>query len=493
MQLILNSRSIEDYSKFLTIKRMPKYSIRGRLAEFPDDYAYMLGMTQQTESSAEYKPHIKLFDYQADITQQAIDKRKYALFIDCGLGKTLIYSEYALHVLRVLPKDRCILIISPLMVVEQTIAEIRKFYGGDYPIEQIKSSDLGKWLKEGKSRIGITNYEALKHHVEPGRLGCLILDESSNLKGHYGKYGSECIRLGKGLSWKLAGTGTPAPNDRIEYANHAVYLDQFPNVNSFLARFFVNKGQTNERWILKPHALEPFYRSLSHWAIFLSNPATYGWKDNTTNIPPIIVHNHFVELTEEQSRLAYRQSGHLIAHKPGGITKRSSWASIAKGWFRGKKIVTHKYDAIKDLVSSWPDESSIIWAKYNQEQDYLDEAFPDASSIRGDTDYDDRKQLIGEFKAGTRKQLISKPSVLGFGLNLQIATRMVFSTLMDSWESYYQAVKRANRVGSTKPLNVHIPYTDLELPMIENVMRKAAQIETDTKMQEELFYVASHQ
>ena len=148
---------------------------------------------------------------------------------------------------------------------------------------------------------------------------------------------------------------------------------------------------------------------------------------------------------------------------------------------------TNKPEYIKSLVDSWPEESTIIWCLYNREQEILEKVFPDAASITGSTKIETRHKLINEFKSGKRKVLISKPKILGFGLNLQIATRQVFSGLQDSYESYYQAVKRSNRIGSTKPLNVHIPITDVEQPMIDTVLRKAKMVQQDTEYQEELF------
>jgi superfamily II DNA or RNA helicase len=297
--------------------------------------------------------------------------------------------------------------------------------------------------------------------------------------------------MGKGLSWKLALTGTPAPNDRIEYANHAVFLDQFPTVNSFLARYFVNRGETGERWELKPHALQPFYRSLSHWSIFLTNPGTYGWKDNAGTIPPIITHVHSVPLTTQQQDLVFTSTGTLFAANAGGITSRSVLSQIAKGNHKGEAVDTAKPAYIRRLVESWPDESTIIWCKYNAEQDSMAATFPGAANIDGGTPYAERMKLIDEFKAGMRRVLISKPKILGFGLNLQIATRQVFSGLQDSYEEYYQAVKRSNRFGSTLPLNVHIPITEIERPMIETVLEKAARVQADAEEQERMFKNAS--
>jgi len=490
--VILNfsPNSIDDYRTFLKVKSLPKYSVTGRTVEFPDEYAASLGLGKSKIKSAAYKPIDNLFDYQEAISRMAITKRKFAVFADCGLGKTLILAEFAKHCAKVLPAGKCILIVSPLMVVRQTVAEFRKFYGDSMLVDVLNSASLSDWLTKETGRIGIVNYDALKEETPQGRLGAMILDESSMLKSHYGKWAGDCIRLGKGLDFKLCLTGTPAPNDRIEYANHAVFLDHYPTVNSFLARFFVNRGQTNERWELKPHALEPFYRALSHWCIFLTNPATYGWKDNCATIPPIHVHIHEIGLTEQQQNLIFEQTGNLFVSQAGGITKRSTLAQIAKGTFKGDDVETLKPKYIRDLVDSFGDESTIIWCHYNHEQSGLAATFPDAANISGDTPQDERERLIDDFKSGRRKVLISKPRMLGFGLNLQIATRQVFSGLQDSYEEFYQAVKRSNRVGSTLPLNVHIPITSIERPMIETVLTKSKRVQADTEQQERIFKAA---
>jgi hypothetical protein len=95
--------------------------------------------------------------------------------------------------------------------------------------------------------------------------------------------------------------------------------------------------------------------------------------------------------------------------------------------------------------------------------------------------------LIGDFQSGRNRVILTKPKILGLGLNLEIATRQVFSGLQDSYLSYYQGVKRSNRVGSTHPLNVHLPVTQVEYPMIESVLRKAGRVQADTETQERLF------
>ena len=491
MNITFDPNSIDSYRQFLRVKSLPSFRITGREAWFPDEYASAVGLRRISEREVQLSPNDAAYDFQRDIVRMAVAKKRFAIFADCGLGKTLMLLDFARYAMAATGKRG--LIVSPLNVVTQTIAEAERFSGDSFrnPAripQQVTAAGLSAWLRNGKG-LAITNYEAIREGaLERNDLGCLILDESSMLKSHYGKFGQRLIGAGRAIPYKLCCTGTPAPNDRIEYANHAVFLDRFPNVNAFLARYFINRGQTQERWELKPHALQPFYASLADWSIFLANPATYGWRDvDTSVLPPIQVHLHHIDLTAEQTRAVTDKTGTLFVIDPGGIVGRASLSTIAKGWHKGKRIDSRKPAFIRELVRQWPDESTIIWCIYNKEQEILEDLFPDAASITGTTPYEDRVTLIGDFKAGRRKVLISKPKILGFGLNLQIATRQVFSGLQDSYESYYQAVKRSNRIGSTKPLHVHIPLTEIEEPMVRNVLRKAAMVERDTREQERIF------
>lgn len=482
----LNPNSIDDYRTFLAVRKVPQYEIRGNRVIVPDEYADRIGIADAKRQDAGYVPSTFLFDYQRAVTEIALRRRKFAVFADCGLGKTLILLEFARQCSQVL--GRRTLIVSPLMVVSQTVAESVAFYGDSLPIEIVPSGACQEWLDGSGPAIGITNYEAFRNDLTRGNLGALILDESSMLKSHYGRYGQAAISLGKGLEYKLCLTGTPAPNDRIEFANHAVFLDSCRTVNAFLAKYFVNRGETENRWELMPHALRPFYRDLSHWCIFLSNPAVYGWKDNCESIPPIHVHIHEVDMTPEQRRAVQHETGTLIASNLGGISSRGKLGQIAKGQLNGESIPTNKPEFIRSLVKGWShSESTLLWCRYDAEQESIEGVLPKAGSISGSTKIDDRERMVSEFKRGALRSLISKPRILGFGLNLQIATRQVFSGLQDSYEEYYQAVKRSNRYGSTRPLNVHIPITEVEEPMVANVLRKADRVQRDTEEQEQLF------
>ena len=490
MKITFDRKTIASYLQFLELRQTPVYHWEGSAAIVPDEYAKAFG-SKARGRRLNYDPCEKSFDYQRDIVRLAIKKRKYAIFADCGLGKTLMILEFARHAAK--QSGGKILIVSPLMVCEQTIAEALRFYGESFSIGRVRASDLQHWLDSNDSidtQIGVTNYEAIREGLHRGKLKGLILDESSMLKSHYGAWGTRLIELGRGLEWKLCATGTPAPNDRIEYANHAVFLDRAKTVNEFLACYFINRGETQNRWELKPHALRPFYKSLSDWSIFLTNPAVYGWRDNVGVTPPINVHVHHIELTDEQRQAAQMLTGDLVTTSVGGIGTRGKLSQIAKG---KNGMASNKNGFIRSLVDSWPDESTIIWCHYNDEQEQMERIFSDAVSVSGDTKEDARESAIRRFKSGEVKTLVTKPKILGFGLNLQVCTRQVWSGLKDSYEEYYQGVKRSNRIGSTKPLNVHIPVTELEVPFVENVLRKADRVDHDTNEQMRLFKEIGHE
>jgi len=473
--------SMESYQQFMKLKRLPTYQWKGHQAVVPDEYASQFTGTKTAKRKlSNCKTSTFLFDYQRDIAALAMQKRKFAVFAECGLGKTLIMLEFARHA----AQSGKMLIVSPIMVIKQTIDESNRFYP-DMQVKQVAAADLQLWLDSpDDGSIGITNYESIREGLTKGNLCGLCLDESSYLKSHYGAWGTRLIELGKGLEWKLCLTGTPAPNDRVEYANHSIFLDNHKTINEFLARYFVNRGETQNRWELMHHAIQPFYRDLSHWCIFLSNPAVYGWKDNCNTVPPINVHIDYIDLTDDQRDASQKLTGTMFVNQIGGIGERAKLSQIAKG---KNGMATNKPEFIRKMVASWPNESTIIWCRYNDEQDSMARTFPDAVNISGDTPLEKRIQGVKDFQTGVKRILISKPKILGFGLNLQIATRHVFSGLQDSYEEFHQAVKRSNRIGSTLPLNVHIPVTELEEPMIATVLSKAKRVASDTAEQEKLF------
>lgn len=431
-----------------------------------------------------------LFDYQQWTVEMALDRERFALFADCGLGKTLMQLEWA----RQVSKHGRVLIVAPLQVVPQTIDEARRFYGDDLIVHDVSDRlGLEGWLCDGWG-VGITNYEKLDGTDRPLPVAGVVLDESSVLKSSMGSRRTSLMNAFAGVRFKLCCSATPAPNDRVEYAEHAFFLDVVRSTREFLARFFINR---DGNWDLKRHGVQDFYRHLASWSVFMRSPAAYGFTENLRSLPAMRVEYPQVALTVEQSEAAREHEkgvqSSLFGATPGGIVSRTKVMQIAHGFRLDGKTIdrfpSKKPATIAELVNvTHGDEQVIVWVTFDEEARQLGELIPDAEVLDGRTSKPRRTQVIESFRSGNAPRvLIAKPSMLGFGLNLQNCRIQVFSTITDSFERFYQAVRRSHRYGQTRPVIIYVPLTALDDAMCQNVMSKEAVWVEDGRRQEQAY------
>lgn len=380
-----------------------------------------------------------MFDFQRRCVERACEAGRFALFEDCGLGKSLQQASWAHAVCE--KTGGSVLIVAPLCVTTQTLKECAKF--------GIDASTV-----DGGSRIEVTNYERL-HKIDPSKYSGVVLDESSILKSLDGKTRGLCIEMFGETPYKLACTATPAPNDITEIGNHAEFLGVMSNAE-MLASFFVNKGHGRQSWKLKGHATEGFYEWMSTWSIFLSKPSDIGGSDDGYNLPPLNFHGHFVESEA-------KTDGHLFFMGMGGIQDRSAIR---------KKTIGDRVEKAIEIARS-ETRSMIVWCGLNAEQDAVARALgDDCVSISGSDKTSAKMSKINDFIDGKARVLVTKPKIVGFGMNFQHAPCQVFVGLGDSYESYYQAVRRSYRFGQTDSVDVHIVLSDVEREVLDNVKRK---------------------
>jgi len=491
-ELVLEDLSLKEYEWFLKIKQLPSYEVKGNSFIVNSMFLSMIGVGNNGKVREDWEFNEQMFDYQKFIVKLALLKRKYAIFADCGLGKTFCFLEWIEKVRKLIPKNMKILIVSPLMILEQTREEQTKFYDKKELIN-IHSVGFNKWLNE-KDRIGIVNYDLFRNPIDfNGKIGAIVLDESSIMKSRHGVIKTNLINASKGIEWKLCCTATPAPNDREEYANHALFLDQVRTFMEFFSRFFTYVAPG---WILKPHAVNSFYRYLASFSIFLRDPKNYGFEDNLKDIPTPIIKEKPVKLTlEQQAIIAELKDDHsfgLIA-KLDGITNRTKFSQISKGFLYGEEtrfIESNKPQLIFDLVMKHEDEQIIIWTNYDTEGEILRALIEKERSVfnlTGKVNSEKRLEIIKDFKSGKLDVLISKSRLLGFGMNFQNCSVVIFSGLNDSYEQYYQALRRVYRYGNKQQVKIYIPVTSFEEPMYRNVLRKKDMWEKDAAFQENLY------
>ena len=192
------------------------------------------------------------FDFQRDIVKWALRRGRASVFADCGMGKTLMQLAWAEEV------HGDVLIVAPLAVSGQTIGEAHKF-GTQIPVYSGDGSRA--------SKITITNYERIER-FNPEDYGGIVLDESSILKSHTGKYRTMILdRFGK-IPFRLACTATPAPNDFMELGNHAEFMGVMSRTE-MLSMFFVHDGGETQKWRIKGHAQSDFWKWVCSWAVYI--------------------------------------------------------------------------------------------------------------------------------------------------------------------------------------------------------------------------------
>jgi hypothetical protein len=334
----INDYSPESYSRFLAAKASPIHRVIGNRIEFE---------TFDSASNQAGKLHDSLFDYQRFIVSVALKKRRFAIFADVGLGKTLCFLEWTRHISKQINPKK-VLIISQLHLIRQTMEEQMKFYGWTNiaDINRQYGGDIDAFCvaKNGKFEgvpVGIVNVDKFNRTFRlQDHVGAVVLDESSCLKQETGKRRTNIIKSCKGIPWKLACTATPAPNDRMEYANHALFLDYIDNHKQFFTKYFYNTGSGND-FVLKPHAKQAFYGFLATWSIFLKNPAHYGFGDNLCGLQaPEVIWDH-IHLTDQQQGMMrlFTDGGqmNMFTAKIGGITQRTKASQIAKGFIYANK------------------------------------------------------------------------------------------------------------------------------------------------------------
>lgn len=501
--------NLDAYRTFLACKKLPEsqvsYDWRSdsyRLTA-PARFADRIGGDVIAVATSDRLPVADyLFDYQAWVLGLALDAKRFAAWLDTGLGKTAVLLEYARQVQAI--TGARVLILQPLSIQEQTMEKVAEWYDGTLPITTLDSREaLVAWCAGSGDGIGLCNYEKLIPGVIPEfrHLGGLVCDESGVLKSGGGVIKWNLIKSARGIEYKLSLTATPAPNDTMEYASQASFLEKLRTEGEILWTYFTRDSKTNE-WRVKPHARQAFYEFMASWSVYVRNPARFGFRDILATLPPPDVREYELPLSDVQ-----REMMHGLLGPKGGLfnddrltlSERSRLGQLARGFLydnSGSKRRAVRYASAKpEMVARLVTEDAadgrqvIVWTIFDEEGEIVSEYLPaeiDRAILSGKQTDNQRAELIRRFKAGELPVLISKASLIGYGLNFQNCRSMVFSGIDDSFERLYQSIRRAYRYGQTETVRVHIPVIpELEGTVFGNVMRKQARFDEETAIQEE--------
>jgi len=393
--------------------------------------------------------------FQINIAQFCTVRGRAGLFADTGLGKTLMELIWSSWVAQYTKKP--VLIVTPLCVAQQTVREGAKFG---------INAKFMRSPENTESRIHVTNYEMLKN-FSPSEYGGIALDESSILKGMNGAYRKQLTEFAASIPYRLSATATPSPNDFMELGTQAEFLG-IMSQTEMLATFFIHDGSDTSKWRLKGHARRKFWEWLATWAVFISKPSDLGYEDSGYDLPRLNIVDHVVD-TEATNGLFVD-----VAH---GLSERLK---------ARRDTIDIRSEKAADLMRGF--ECGVCWSNLNDESKLITKLVDGCEEITGSMDYEEKERKLIGFSDGEIKKISTKPSIAGFGLNWQHCHNTVYLGLSDSWEKFYQSVRRFYRFGQKKEVNAHVIISDREIAVLDNIRRKKAQ---DEEMRSEMQSIMS--
>ena len=384
-----------------------------------------------------------LFDYQKDLVIWSLKIGKSAIFADTGLGKTFMQLEWSRIVNEKIKKP--VLIVAPLAVTSQTKDEAKKL---DIKIKYVKEQT------ECIGGINITNYERLDN-FNPDFFGGIVLDESSILKSFTGVYKRLLIDNFKNTEYKLCCSATPAPNDYMELGNHSEFLSVM-SLTEMLSMFFVHDGGDTSHWRLKGHAVERFWEWISSWSAIIKNPADLGYDGTKHILPELEENNIIVQVENETTDMLFSLPANTLDERR--LAQKDSFPK------RIEKTI--------ELIKNNPDEQWLIWCNYNDEANEIHKLLKNSVNVQGSDSPESKAENLLAFGKNKIKYLITKPKIASFGLNWQSCHNIIFCSINDSYEQYYQAIRRCYRFGQKNKVNVYRIISDSEINILDNIERK---------------------
>lgn len=439
-------------------------------------YERFLARKSQLGCQAGFAPTFlpeRLFDFQSALVEWAVTKGRSAIFAGTGLGKTAMQLTWAENVVR--HTNGRVLILAPVGVGSQTVKEGEKF-----GVECHRSRDG----RVQGAKIIVTNYELLEK-FDPSEFIGVVCDESSRLKHFGGATQKQVTRFMSKLPYRLLCTATPAPNDFYELGTSSEALGEL-GYSDMLTRFFkqddhkvsrMNDGklagaantgnhyaklayrvsQTIGQYHLKPHAEEHFWRWVCSWARICSMPSDLGFDDGLFHLPPLTERHHIV----------------MPSRPPDGMLFTVPAFGLQEERAERRRTIDERCQLAADLVAEHP--YSTVWCDLNSEGDALTRMIPHSVQVKGSDSLEQKEEAVEWFcrDDGSPKRLITKASILGYGLNLQHCAHVV-TFASHSWERYYQLIRRHWRFGQHRPVVADVISTDGEKHVRDNMLRKDA-------------------
>ncbi len=400
------------------------------------------------------KPHTR------DIVRWAAKGGCRAIFASFGLHKTATQIE----LMRLIGEHRpgLRLQVLPLGVRQEFFREAAARFAGDFGVRLrfIRSdAEIGD-----EREIYLTNYESVREgKITPGLFRAASLDEASILRSFGSKTYQEFLPAFEPVEFKFVATATPSPNRYKELIHYAGYLGVM-DTGQALTRFFQRDSEKAGNLTLYPHKEQEFWLWVSSWAVFIQRPSDLGHSDEGYVLPELDVRYH--EIPTDYARAGADRDGQVLMFNDPALglsaaarEKRDSLpARIAKA---------------AELVAEASDDHFVVWHDLEDERHALQAAIPEARSVWGSQDLEEREQRVADFSDGIYRVLSTKPVLAGSGCNFQRhCHREVFAGIGFKFNDFIQAIHRVQRFGQQSRVRIDIIHSEAEREVLRELLAK---------------------
>lgn len=391
------------------------------------------------------------FDFQKHCIDWSVRKGRAALYQDCGMGKSLQELAWCENVVR--HTNKPVLLATPIAVGPQFIKEATKF-GVDAEL-----------IRDGKKptspKVYISNYEQL-HKFDPADFAAFAGDEFSCVKDSKSERKQVVKEFTRNMRYRMGATATPSPNDFFELGNASEILG-YLGFRDMLTMFFREEIKTNmlgwnrTKYRFRGHAEQPFWSWVCSWARALRKPSDLGFSDDKFVLPELIEREIVVD---------------TVKARPGQLFPVPA-KSLPEQRAERRHSLNERCEKAAELANAHNGSVS-IWCELNDEGTLLRKMLKDSVEVSGSMKDEQKEENFEAFSSGQIKNIILKPKIGAYGLNWQHCHRaIVFPS--NSFEQYYQLVRRHYRFGQKEKVEVDLIVSEGEVGITKNLQRKQSQ------------------
>lgn len=414
--------------------------------------------------------HERLFPHQRDIVRWAVLGGNRAIFASFGLGKSVMQCEWLRQIVGSLSEGLG-LIVCPLGVRQELIRDAAMLG------VELRFIRTAAEMTPGH-RFYITNYESVRDgKLDPTAFAAVSLDEASVLRSFGSKTYQEFLPLFDGVRFKLVNTATPSPNRFKELIHYAGFLGVM-DTGQALTRFFQRDSEKAGNLTLYPHKEQEFWLWVSSWAVFVQKPSDLGYSDEGYDLPALEVRYH--EVPSDYSKAGHERDGQALM-----FTDPAMGLSAAAGEKRDS--MPGRVAKVAEILAESPADHFVIWHDLESERHALQAAIPEAVSVWGSQDLDERERRIVDFGDGAFRVLSTKPVIAGSGCNFQRhCHREVFAGIGFKFNDFIQAIHRVQRFQQPHAVRIDIVYSEAEREVLRTLQAKWSQHEELVKNMSEI-------